>query len=283
MRSGTRVDAHQHFWRYRPADYPWIGDSMGVLRRDYLPTDLEPALAGRQLHSSVAVQASATVAETEWLLALAETYPSVAGVVGWVDLCSADAPAVLARLAAHPRLRGIRHIVQDEPDDAFLLREDFLRGVEALVELDLTYDILIYPRQLPAAVEFVRRLPRHRLVVDHLAKPCIASGILEPWASELRRLARYDHVHCKLSGMVTEASWTSWRPEHVRPYVDVALDAFGPDRVMFGSDWPVCLLAASYEEVVDVAREAVAHLSEGDREAVFGGTAWRFYRLGGGV
>jgi L-fuconolactonase len=274
-----RIDAHQHFWQFRPADYPWIGERMGVLRRDFTPADLAPSLVAHGLEGSVAVQASCTPGETDWLLALADEAPSIVGVVGWVDLCAPTARASLEHLAAHPRCRGVRHIVQDEPDDRFLLRADFLAGVSHLAPLGLTYDILVHPRQLPAAVEFARRHPETRLVLDHLGKPPIREGLLEPWARQIRELARLEHVCCKVSGLVTEADWTSWTRRDIAPYLDLVFDVFGASRLMFGSDWPVCLLAAGYDEVIGIVDEYVERLSASEREAVFGGTAARFYGL----
>ncbi len=274
-----RVDTHQHFWNYRPADYGWISDSMSVLKRDFGPSDLAPLLRTAGFDGSVAVQASQALKETEWLLELAGKHPPIKGVVGWVDLRSGSVGQDLENLAQHPRLCGIRHLVQDEPDDGFLARGDFLRGVTLLAELDLTYDILIHPRQLPAAIEFVRRLPDHRLVLDHMAKPSIKARQPEPWASQIRELARSENLYCKISGMVTEADWSGWEKSDFTPYLDVVFEAFGPKRLMFGSDWPVCLLAATYPEVVHIASDYVSQLSEEDRAAVMGGNAEKFYRL----
>jgi len=275
-----RVDAHQHFWNYRPDEYGWISDSMAVLKRDFGPPDLAPLLRTAAFDGSVAVQASQTLKETEWLLELAGRHPQIKGVVGWVDLRSETVRRNLEKLARHPRLCGVRHIVQDEPDDRFLVREDFLRGIALLVEVDLTYDILIYPRQLPAAIEFVRRLPAHRLVLDHIAKPSIKARQLEPWASQIRELAHSENLYCKISGMVTEADGNGCKKSDFTPYLDAVFEAFGPKRLMFGSDWPVCLLAATYQDVVGIVSGYVSQLSEGERAAVMGGNAEKFYRLG---
>ncbi|MDZ4697480.1 MAG: amidohydrolase family protein [Deltaproteobacteria bacterium] len=276
--NAERIDAHQHFWRYGP-DYAWIGDRMSVLRRDFVPDDLAPLLRGSGLSGSVAVQARQSMTETQDLLAFAKQHAAVRGVVGWIDLCSIEAERQLDSLSDEAALVGIRHVVQDEPDDRFLLREDFQRGVDLLEARNLAYDILIYPRQLPAAIEFVRRFPNHRLVLDHMAKPDIAGGALEPWAKQIRVLARAENVFCKVSGLVTEANWSSWKPGDFSPYLEVVLEAFGPRRLMVGSDWPVCTLAASYGQVMGIAASFFAPLSSEEKSAVFGGNAAGFYRL----
>jgi L-fuconolactonase len=277
---GMRIDAHQHFWTYRRDDYGWIDDSMRALQRDFGPPDLAPLLRAADFDGTVAVQATQTVKETEWLLETAAENPLVKAVVGWVDLRARTAREDLERLSRNPRLCGVRHVVQDEPDDRFLLRDDFLRGVALLEDFDLTYDILIYPKQLPAAIEFVRRFPRQRLVLDHLAKPAIREGALEPWASQIREMARQENLFCKVSGMVTEANWSRWKKPDFTPYLDVVFEAFGPGRILFGSDWPVCLLAASYEDVLGIVNDYISRLSKDERAAVMGENAERFYQLG---
>jgi L-fuconolactonase len=274
-----RIDAHQHFWRYRPETHAWIGDSMAVLKRDFLPGDLGQLLRDAGFDGCVAVQASQSLEETRFLLGLADRHPFVRGVVGWVDLVSPDLDRQLEPFAAHPRFRGVRHIAQDEPDDAWLARGDVVRGIKRLSGYGLTYDILVYARQLPAAVELARRLPDQPFVLDHVAKPEIRAARLEPWRRDLRQLASLPHVFCKLSGLVTEADWDGWTPESIRPYMDVALEAFSPGRLMIGSDWPVCLLGGPYPRVVGLARDFVSTLSPSEQAAVLGGTAARFYRL----
>jgi L-fuconolactonase len=274
-----RIDAHQHFWRYRPETHAWIGDSMAVLKRDFLPGDLEPLLRDAGFDGCVAVQAAHSLDETRFLLGLADRHPFVRGVVGWVDLVSPDLDRQLESFAPHPRFRGVRHIAQDEPDDAWLSRGDVVRGISRLSGYGLTYDILVYARQLPAALELARRLPDQPFVLDHVAKPEIRAARLEPWRRDLRLLASLPHVFCKLSGLVTEAEWDGWTPESIRPYMDVALEAFSPDRLMIGSDWPVCLLGGQYPRVVGLARDFVSMLSASEQAAVLGGTAARFYRL----
>lgn len=277
--STPRIDAHQHFWRYSAENYAWITTDMEVLRRDFLPVDLEPLLHERRLESCVAVQARQDLQETRWLLELTESAPMIAGVVGWVDLQSPQVGEQLAELAVHPRLVGIRHVVQDEPNDRFLDEVDFRRGVAKLREFDLNYDLLIYPRQLPAAIDFVRAFPDQPMVLDHLAKPEARTEVFEPWASQLAELSRAENLFVKLSGLITEAEWEKWKPEALRRYLDHALESFGPHRVMFGSDWPVCLLAGSYDQVFELIDDFAAALSTDEREALFGGNAARFYGL----
>jgi len=274
-----RIDAHQHFWLYNPAEYAWIDDSMAALQRDFLPADLAPELTSNGFHGSIAVQARQTLEETRWLLELADQSPEILGVVGWVDLRSNEARSQLETLTSNPKLVGIRHIVQAEPDDRFLLRPDFLRGISLLEEFNLAYDILIYARHLPVAAEFVERFPRQRFVLDHLAKPQIKTGEIETWARGIRRLAAFPHVFCKLSGLVTECDWQHWTPEQIVPYLDVAFECFGADRLMIGSDWPVCLLAASYSRALEVVKNYLDRGTEETREAVLGGNAQRFWRL----
>jgi L-fucono-1,5-lactonase len=274
-----RIDSHQHFWIYDPAQYGWIDESMSAIRRNFLPEDLKPELDRNDFQGCVAVQAQHRLEETQWLLDLAGRNPFILGVVGWVDLRSAQARKQLAALAKDPKLIGIRHVAQSEPDDRFLLQPEFLRGVALLEEFDLAYDILIYAKHLPVAAEFANRFPRQRFVLDHLAKPPIREGLREPWASGMRTLAALPNVFCKLSGMVTEADHHSWKPEELAPYLDVAFELFGPERLMIGSDWPVCSLAAPYARTVNVVKDYMSGFSEAEKAAVLGGNALRFWRL----
>jgi L-fuconolactonase len=273
------IDAHQHFWRYSPAEYEWIDDSMAALRRDFLPADLKPELENNGFHGSVAVQACKTLEETSWLLNLAQRSAWILGVVGWVDLRAPDVRSQLTVLSRNPKLVGIRHIVQSEPNDRFLLQPDFLRGISVLEEFDLAYDILIYTRHLPLAAEFVERFPRQRFVLDHLAKPPIKSGKIDSWAQSISPLAAFPNVFCKLSGLVTEADWQHWTPEQIIPFLDVAFESFGADRLMIGSDWPVCLVAASYAKAVEVVKSYLLQKSPECQARVLGGNAQRLYRL----
>ena len=274
-----RIDSHQHFWTYSAAAYPWIGQGMERLARDYLPPDLAPLLAAEAIDGSVAVQARQSVAESRWLLELAAAHPLVKGVVGWVDLRSDQVGDDLEALAADPKFVGVRHVVQDEPDPRFVLGEVFLRGLRQLGRHGLTYDLLLYPHQLPAAIELVALLPDQPFVVDHLAKPRIATGEIAGWEQDIRAIARHANVCCKVSGMVTEAVRRGWKQSDFAPYLDVVLEAFGPERLMVGSDWPVCLLAGEYADVAAIPREYFAGLSSAERALIHGGTATRFYGL----
>lgn len=276
-----RIDAHQHFWRYNEHEYGWISEEMGELRRDWLPEDLLPLLEGAGFEGTVAVEARQTLQETTWLLGLAERHRFVRGVVGWVDLCSPLVVEDLARLAENPLLRGVRHVLQDEADPHFALRDDFCRGIGLLETFGLTYDILIYANQLPVACELVARFPNQPFVLDHLAKPHLRQGLMEPWRTDLRRLAEAPNVFCKASGLLSEMGRIAWSQETFRPYLDAALEAFGPERIMVGSDWPVCTVAGSYAEAVGLVCEYVKQLDSPEQEAVLGGNAQHFYRLEG--
>jgi L-fuconolactonase len=274
-----RIDAHQHFWIYNPAEYGWIDESMSDLRRNCLPEDLSPELQKTGFHGSVVVQARQTLEETRWLLELADISPNILGVVGWVDLCSSECRSELETFSKNPKLVGIRHIVQSEPDDRFLMRPDFLEGISLLEEFDLAYDILIYTKHLLVAAEFVERFPKQRFVLDHLAKPPIKSREIDSWALGIRRIASFSNVFCKLSGLVTEADWLQWTSEDITPYLDVAFETFGASRLMIGSDWPVCLVAGSYSRTMDVVKNYLQGHSAEARDAVLGGNAQRFWKL----
>ncbi|HLV95592.1 MAG TPA: amidohydrolase family protein [Candidatus Acidoferrales bacterium] len=273
------IDSHQHFWRYDPQRDAWITDEMSVLKRDFLPQDLIPELAANGVAASIAVQADQSERETLFLLECAAQHREIAAVVGWVDLCAPNLPERLGFFSQFKKLRGFRHIVQGEPDDRFLLREDFCRGVACLSEFGFTYDILIYPKQLPAACEFVERFPDQPFVIDHLAKPAIRAKEIDCWREQIRAVAAHPNVFCKLSGVITEADWSKWSLDACRPYLDVVFEAFGADRLMFGSDWPVCLLAGTYRQVKDLIGDYTESLSGADRERVFGLSAARFYGL----
>lgn len=276
----VRIDSHQHFWRYSEAEYGWIDERMQRIARDFLPGDLQPHLAACGLDGTIAVQARSSLDETRFLLDLAREHDCVKAVVGWADLCADDLDAQLDELCQEPLLRGLRHVVQDEPDDQFLLRPDFQAGVARLADRGLVYDILIYPRQLDAAVSFVAALPDQPFVLDHLAKPDIQNQRTDDWLLGFEGLAQFEPVHCKVSGMVTEASWNGWQPSDFRTYLDKALEAFGIERLMFGSDWPVALLAADgYRDVYQLVSDWAAELSEHERQQLFGGNAARVYGL----
>ena len=274
-----RIDSHQHFWHYSPSTHPWIGDEMAVLKRDFLPLDLKEQLDQIGIDGCVAVQASQSEQETVFLLDLAAQHDFIRGVVGWVDLQSEQLEDRLAHYTQWPKLVGVRHLVQDEPDEHFLLRPEFLRGLQLLQQYNLTYDLLIYERQLGAALQFVAQLPHARLVLDHIAKPKIAQHELSPWRESIQSLAEYPQVYCKLSGMVTEADWQAWQPEDIIPYLNVVTEAFGPDRLMFGSDWPVCLLAAPYQAVAKLIEEYFDKFSTDEKASIYGQNAIDFYQL----
>ena len=274
-----RLDAHQHFWSYDAAQYPWIPPG-SPLHRSWLPDDLAALQQPLGFDGSIAVQARQVVGESDWLLALADQHANVKGVVGWVDLRSDRVEADLARLAAHPKFVGVRHVVQEEPDDDFMLGQDFQRGISKLRAHGLTYDILIYPKQLEAAIRLAENFPQQPFVLDHLAKPHIKDGAIEPWKSQLRRLAKLPNVLCKVSGMLTEADHKAWKAEQFRPYLDTVFEAFGPARLMYGSDWPVCLFAGSYEQAFRLVDDYARGLTDVERAGLFGGNCARFYFAG---
>ena len=271
-----KIDAHHHLWKYSAEEYGWIDETMAELRRDFLPADLTAAMREAGVDGAIAVQARQTLEETNWLLDLADRNEAICGVVGWAPIAEEDFEAVLGQLRSRPKLKGLRHIVQGEPD-GYLLREDFNRGIRALGRSGLAYDVLIYERQLAEAIEFVDGHPSQKFVLDHVAKPRIREGVLEPWSRQMRELARRENVVCKLSGMVTEADWKRWSLEGLRPYLDVAVEAFGPQRLMAGSDWPVCLVACGYAQWFGALEEYFAGFSAQEREAVFGGNAACMY------
>ncbi len=271
-----RLDAHQHFWSYDAAQYPWIPPG-SPLHRSWLPDDLAALQQPLGFDGSIAVQARQVVEESDWLLGLADKHANVKGVVGWVDLRSDRVEADLERLARHPKFVGVRHVVQEEPDDAFMLGQDFQRGISKLAAYGLTYDILIYPKQLAAALRLAENFPEQPFVLDHIAKPFIKAGLIEPWAMQLRQLAKLPNVHCKVSGMLTEADHQAWRAEQFRPYLDTVFEAFGPARLMYGSDWPVCLFAGSYEQAYRLVDDYARGLTDQQRVGLFGGNAASFY------
>jgi len=270
------LDAHQHFWIYDEKQYPWIPKG-SPLHRNWLPPDWQEAAKKCGVTGSIAVQARQTLEESRWLLELSEKYSTIKGVVGWVDLRSENVSKQLAEFARHSKFVGVRHVVQDEPDPEFMLRPDFLRGVRLLKEFELVYDILIFPTQVPAAIDLVNRFPAQQFVLDHIAKPLIKDGVLSPWREQIRELAKAPNIVCKVSGMVTEAKPKAWNRTDFKPYLDVIFDAFGVDRLLFGSDWPVCLLAGSYTEVFELLTAHVSGFSEADRAKILGMNAVEIY------
>jgi L-fucono-1,5-lactonase len=275
-----RLDAHQHFWRYVPEHYPWITDRLSLLKRDYLPADLEPHLRATGFDGTIAVQAWQDIADTDFLLDLADRHDWIKGVVGWVDLCAPDVARQLQRYEGRKKLVGVRHIVHDEPDDDFILRADFRAGIGRLREFGLTYDLLLFPRHLPRAIRLVEQFPDQPFVLDHIAKPLMREGLFSPWAEDLRTLASFTNVACKLSGLVTEAHWESWQASDIRPYLDIVVEAFTPSRLMIGSDWPVCTLAANYRTTMSLVIDYANRLPADAREAILGGSAAAFYGVG---
>jgi L-fuconolactonase len=271
------IDAHQHYWKYDPAEYGWIDDAMSVIRRDCLPPEAQCEMDRAGVSAAIAVQARQTLDETRWLLDLAHEHRGIRGVVGWIDLRE-DVDAQLATFSEDRALVGIRHVVQAEPD-GFLEQPRFLAGVARLEPAGLAYDILIYARQLPQAIAFARRFPRQRFVLDHLGKPDVRGGEFREWQGRIGELAALPNVCCKLSGLVTEADWQAWTAGQLRPYLDAALDAFGPDRIMIGSDWPVCLVAASYGDVIGLVRDALGEYSAEEQRHMLVGTATDFWNL----
>jgi L-fuconolactonase len=274
-----RIDAHHHLWRYTPEEYGWLDESMAALRRDFLPKDLVREIAAAGIDGTVAVQARQTMEETRCLLKMADECDAIRGVVGWAPIAGEDFPEVMEEFEHRPKLKGLRHVIQGEKDENYILREDFNSGIRAMLGSGLVYDILIYERHLPQTIDFVDEHPEQAFVLDHVGKPMIAAGVIEPWATRMRELGRRENVWCKVSGMVTEAEWTSWSVETLRPYLDVVVEAFGVQRLMAGSDWPVCLVACEYGRWFDVLREYFAGFSESERDAVFGGTAVEVYGL----
>src|SRR5688500_9589485 len=274
-----RIDSHHHFWRYDPIEYDWIDDDMRVLRRDFLPNDLRPLLKETGIDGVISVQARQTVDETRWLIELARDHDFVRGVVGWLPLAGGDVERELDQFSENRKLVAVRHVVQAERDDQFILRDDFNRGVAALERYQLRYDILIFERHLPQTTTFVDRHARQVFVLDHVAKPKIKAGEIEPWRTHIRELARRPNVYCKISGMVTEADSKTWTPEQLRPYFEVVLESFGSRRLMFGSDWPVCLVGASYALWHQTVADWTAELSPDERELIFGATAIEAYDL----
>ncbi len=276
-----RLDSHQHFWYYSPNEHTWMTDQMAILKRAFLPQDLQPLLAGIHFDGCVAVQARQSLEETRWLLELAQQHHFIKGVVGWVDLRSKDLPQQLERFARHPKLVGVRHVVHDEADDNFLLRPDFRRGIAQLKAFDLTYDLLLFPKHLKAAANLVEEFPEQPFVLDHLAKPKIAEQLYSPWRDDLHQLAKFPNVTCKLSGMVTEAKWNQWSPIDFHRYLDIAYGAFGWSRLMIGSDWPVCTLSGDYESVMKIVIDYAQQFPAEAQAAILGDNCAHFYRIGG--
>ncbi len=273
------IDAHHHLWKFNEADYAWMDKSMSILKKDYLPADLEKQLGGTDVVGTVVIQARQNLDETRWLLEMAGRYPFIKGVVGWFDLCSENLQAQLNEFTDDPRLVGARHVIHDEPDDDFMLRPAFIKGMEKLVRYSLSYDLLLFPKHLQRAFELVSLFPDQRFVLDHLSKPFIKAGMLDPWREEIGALASQPNVWCKISGMVTEADHEHWKYEDFIPYLDTVIEAFGTDRIMLGSDWPVCRLAGEYDQIMDIPVRYFNDLDPTDREKIFSLNCIKCYEL----
>ena len=273
------IDSHHHYWHYNPVEYDWIDDSMEIIRRDFLPEELANTIQEAGIDGVVSVQARQSVNETEWLLEMAHQNSFIKGVVGWLPLMDIDIESYLEKFSLDKILKGIRHVVQGEPDPDFILRPDFNRGISLLKKYSLVYDLLVVERQLPNTIRFVRNHPDQVFVLDHIAKPLIGQNQLSPWKENIQELARHQNVNCKISGMVTEADFTTWTPEQLQPYFDVILEAFGPDRLLFGSDWPVCLVATSYKSWAELVKKNISIFTEEEQNKIMGNNAIRIYGL----
>ncbi|MEO8237361.1 MAG: amidohydrolase family protein [Flavobacterium sp.] len=274
----NRIDSHQHFWKFDPIRDSWIDDSMREIQRDFLPEDLLPLLTENKFQGCVAVQASQSEEETEFLLDLASKNDFIKGVVGWVDLRAENIAERLSYFSKYEKLKGFRHVVQGEPDD-FMFRKDFRNGISDLKQFNFTYDILIFHRQLPAAIDLVKSFPEQAFVIDHIAKPDIKSGDIASWKKGIEEIAKFENVSCKISGMVTEADWNSWKPSDLKPYLDVIFESFPADKILFGSDWPVCNVASDYTEVVKTLENYISQLSTQDQNKIWFENAKSFYKL----
>jgi len=277
--SNLVIDSHQHFWAYDPIQYPWMSDDMNVLRSNHLPEDLRPQLDRVGVDQTVVVQARQTPEENEWVLGMAEEHPWIAGLVGWIDLQADDVEDDLLKWRENPKFVAVRHVVHDEPDDQWLLKEKVVRGLKVLEKHDVPYDLLLRPQHLQYIPELIRQVPNLRMVIDHISKPFIADGTIDPWREEMAALAAYPQICCKVSGMITEADFNQWTAKDLSPYIEIVLEQFGAERLMYGSDWPVCRLAGNYSEVFASIQSGLKQLSANERVDVFGNNAARFYGL----
>tara|TARA_R110002126_G_scaffold291782_1_gene458030 strand:+ start:57170 stop:57997 length:828 start_codon:yes stop_codon:yes gene_type:complete len=273
------IDSHQHFWQYEPVKHSWIDDEMAVIRRDFLPSDLQKVYQENGVDGCVAVQADQTLAETDFLIDLASKNDFIKGIVGWVDLRSNAVEADLEKYSHHQKVKGFRHVVQGESDHNFLLRPNFLNGISALEKHNFTYDILIFPHQLGATLEFVKKFPNIKFVIDHIAKPYIKEGFFDGWANQMKAIAKHENVYCKVSGMITEADYKTWTRAQLHPYIDLVFNAFGTSRILFGSDWPVCLVAGNYQQVKEIVTNFISKFSQAEQKAIMGENAIKFYNL----
>ncbi len=274
----TIIDSHQHFWKYNPLVHDWINEEMAVIRKDFLPADLHPILQENNVSACIAVQADQSEKETDFLIQLAEQYPYIKGVVGWIDLRNKNVKDRLLHYQQTTIVKGFRHILQGE-EPSFMLQRDFVNGISALHEFGFTYDMLIFPNHLPTAIELVKRNPQQSFVIDHMAKPFIKDGLLNEWRKNISLIAQFPNVHCKVSGLVTEANWQHWEKEDFTPYLDTIVESFGVNRLLYGSDWPVCLVAATYRKTMGLLLDYFSSFSIEEKEFIFGKNAIRFYQL----
>jgi L-fuconolactonase len=274
-----KIDSHQHFWKYNSTEFGWINAEMNVLKKDFLPEALYPELVTVEFDGSIAVQARQSLEETRWLLKLAGRNKFIKGVVGWVDLCSKNLEIQLDDFARHSKAVGVRHVVHDEPDDNFIIRPDFIQGIKHLERFGLSYDILIFPKHLTNTIKFVKQFPYQTFILDHLAKPFIKDQVFSPWNADIEQLAKLPNVFCKLSGMTTEANWKNWSLSDIKPYLDIVFNAFGINRLMIGSDWPVCTLTGKYSQVMEVVTEYIKSLSPSEQALILGENAKKIYKL----
>lgn len=275
-----KIDAHQHYWNFNVEDYGWMEDKMAAIRRDFSPEDLKIELTRMDFDGSIAVQARQKPEETNWLLQLAAQYPHIKGVVGWIDLRSPEVEQLLSDFASRPKAVGVRHVIHDEPEEDFMLQKDFIRGIRALENTGLVYDLLLFPKHLKNASKLLGQCSANQtFVLDHISKPDILNGVIEPWKEDLGSLAKFPNVYCKLSGMVTEADWNNWKPEDFHPYLDAVIELFGIDRVLIGSDWPVCLVSANYKTVMSIVMDYIKKYPEDIQNKILGGNAVKAYKL----
>lgn len=272
-----KIDCHQHFWRFNEEEFGWMNQKMEGIKQDHLPNDLVPELSSIGFDGSVVVQARQSIEETEWLLQLANENPAIKAVVGWVNLTSTDVERQLQKYAGHPKFAGVRHVLHDEPDINFMLHPDFIRGISMLASYNLVYDLLVFPEHLPNSITLVKQFPNQVFVLDHIAKPLISKQILSPWKEYIEALAKLPNIYCKVSGMVTEADWENWKTEDFTPYLDTVFNAFGSKRIMIGSDWPVCKVAGSYSQVMNIVINYIDKLPATEKEMILGGTAEKVY------
>ncbi len=273
------IDSHQHFWKYEPVKHDWIDDDMSVIRRDFSPSDLTKVYQENSIDGCVAVQADQTLEETDFLIDLASNNNFIKGIVGWADLRAENIEDVLEKYSTSKIVKGFRHVVQGEPDHNFLLRPNFSRGIALLEKYNFTYDILVFPHQLGSVLEFVKKFPNQKFVIDHIAKPYIKDGYFDGWATMMTAIGKYENVSCKMSGMVTEAEYNTWTPEQIHPYMNTALEAFGSKRILFGSDWPVCLVAGNYSKIKKLTTNFISQLSQIEQNSIMGNNAIEFYNL----